>query len=382
MSYLGVDDRASRTRSKSGTRDRSRSRSAVRVESPPRKAPGYSYAPPTTTSSQMPGSFDTPTAPSHEVRTPNADSRSNYFPQATGGARQYPPSGGIPYPADDGFTMGDYTDFPPHERPGYVPPRSARFPSQPRHEDDDDDLAYGAESPVMSRHASYSNATPRSPETSRHASYSGPPPPQSRYPGQHDDRPTGSDYRYTPQAAAGSQAKGVNGSYQYAQPPDKITYTTKPQTGQSRQRSHSYETSPDITPTRSNQMILARLTSHLAGIRENGMMIVVIHETYGTPEINGIPEIHETDEIPEINEIRDNERTRATGTIHETVMTHEIERPRFQSLPPRNVFRSTHDSPALGLPQQQQPGWELVYTAYQSVAMDKIMEICHLLAHC
>ncbi|KAK3646370.1 hypothetical protein LTR56_003130 [Elasticomyces elasticus] len=380
MSYLGVDDRASRTRSKSGTRDRSRSRSAVRVESPPRKTSGYSYAPPTP-SSQMPGSFDTPTAPSHEVRTPNTDSRSNYFPQTTGGARQYPPSGGIPYPADDGFTMGDYTDFPPHERPGYVPPRSARFPSQPRHEDDDDDLAYGAESPVMSRHASYSNATPRSPETSRHASYSGPPPSQSRYPGQHDDRPTGSDYRYTPQAPASSQAKGTNGSYQYAQPPDKITYTAKPQTGQSRQPSHRHETSPDITLTRSNQMILARLTSRLAGIRENGT-IVVIHETNEIREINGIREIHETDDTLEINEIRDNERTRATGTIHETVMTHETDHPRSQSPPPRNVSRSIHDSLALDLPQPQEPGWELVYTAYQLAAMDKIMEICHLLAHC
>ncbi|TKA71515.1 hypothetical protein B0A55_06114 [Friedmanniomyces simplex] len=191
----------------------------------------------------MPGSFDAPTAPGYEVRSPpGAADRSNYFPPTKGGAQQYaPPSGHVPYPADDGFTMGDYTDFPPHERPGHVQ-RSAQFPSHPGHEDDD--LAYGANSPVASRHASYSNPGPRGPVTSRHASCSNPAPPQSQYPGQHDDLPADSGFRYTPSAAPGPQTKGPSGSYQYAQPPDQITYTARPQTGQSRTSSYTQSSEP------------------------------------------------------------------------------------------------------------------------------------------
>ncbi|KAK0270400.1 hypothetical protein LTR35_014199 [Friedmanniomyces endolithicus] len=242
MSYLGVDNRSSRARSKSGTRDRSRSRTAARVESPP-KSSGYGYAPPTTSASQMPGSFDTATAPTYEVRSPpGAADRSNYFPPTTSGAQQYGASPAhAPYPADNGFTMGDYTDFPPHERPGYVQ-RAAQFPAPPRHEDDD--LAYGANSPMATRHASYSNPGPQNPTNSRHASYGDPAPPQSQYPGQRNDAPADSGYRYTPQAGSGPQTKGSTGSYQYAQPPDQITYTARPQTGQTRTASYTKSAEP------------------------------------------------------------------------------------------------------------------------------------------
>ncbi|KAK1083711.1 hypothetical protein LTR48_006067 [Friedmanniomyces endolithicus] len=242
MSYLGVDDRSSRARSKSGTRDRSRSRTAARVESPPRSS-GYGYAPPTTSASQMPGSFDAATAPAYEVRSPpGAADRSNYFPPTTSGAQQYAASlAHAPYPADSGYTMGDYTDFPPHERPGYVQ-RAAQFPAPARHEDDD--LAYGANSPVATRHASYSNPGPQKPTNSRHASYGDPAPPQSQYPGQRNDAPADSGYRYTPQAGSGPQTKGSTGSYQYAQPPDQITYTARPQTGQTRTASYTKSAEP------------------------------------------------------------------------------------------------------------------------------------------
>ncbi|KAK3070282.1 hypothetical protein LTR53_010729 [Teratosphaeriaceae sp. CCFEE 6253] len=248
MSFLGVDDRSSRTRSKSGTRDRSRSRSAVRAPSPP-SAPrnGDRYAPAfKPAASPMPGSFgNEPTAANYELRTPQGPhDRSNYFPSTTtAGASHYPPppAPGIPYPADDGFTMGDYTDFPPHERPGYQPP-AAQFPSHPR--DEDDDLAYGGHSPVMSRHGSYSRAGPQSPSASRHASYSNPPGPQSQYPGQHDGHPVDNTYRYTPQAAYGAASKSPSGDYQYAQPPEKITYTTRPQTGDHRSSSYTQSGEP------------------------------------------------------------------------------------------------------------------------------------------
>ncbi|KAK5109546.1 hypothetical protein LTR62_006897 [Meristemomyces frigidus] len=224
MSYLGVGDRASRSRSKSGTRDpRARSRSAVRVPSPPTSKP-YGYAPSAPSAAHIPGSFDAgPASPKYDVRAPpsaathreDRDNRS-YQPQ--------PPRGNVPYPPDDGaFTMGDWTDFPPHERPGYKGP-DARFPQAPRQ--DDDDLAYGGSStsPVASRHASYSSQYPGQS--------------QSQYPGQQGSRearypePSSADYRYTPQAATtGHQSTTTVQSYQYAKPPDNITYTAKAQTG-------------------------------------------------------------------------------------------------------------------------------------------------------
>ncbi|KAK3670715.1 hypothetical protein LTR78_009407 [Recurvomyces mirabilis] len=225
MSFLGVDDRASRSRSKSGNRDRSRSRSAVRVPSPP-KSQSYGYAPSTTSAGPMPGSFDDgPTSAKYDVRSPpGVSDRSNYFPSSNkASSKNRAPPDGMPYPTDDGgFTMGDYSDFPPNERPGYVGP-DARFPQMPQHHDDDD-LAYGNASPVTSRHQSYN----------------------SQYPGQHSNsqpqyrEPSDSDYRYTPQSATD---KYGSKSYQYAKPPENITYTAKPATG-SRTTSYTQSTEP------------------------------------------------------------------------------------------------------------------------------------------
>lgn len=109
--------------------------------------------------------------------------------------------------------MGGYTDLPPHERPGYVPPPGqAQFPQYPP--DDDHDLAYGDyKTPISaSRQTSYSNSHPA------HTQY---PSEQPLMPSMPDDYS-----RYVPGMDHAPQP-----TYQYAQPPDKITYTAKPQTG-------------------------------------------------------------------------------------------------------------------------------------------------------
>ena len=115
--------------------------------------------------------------------------------------------------------MGDYKDFPPHERPGYVPP-SAQFPTHPQDDEDDDsddDLAYGNHSETRR-------------EPSRHTSYSNPYPPQPQYPGQKPGGTSSAAYRYTPQAANGGSGSASYNGYQYAASPDKVTYTATPQT--------------------------------------------------------------------------------------------------------------------------------------------------------
>ncbi|KAK4539844.1 hypothetical protein LTR36_010305 [Oleoguttula mirabilis] len=221
---LRPDDRASRSRSKSGTHDRSRSRSNVRapkVPSPPSSAAyGYPPGPPPMSGPPMPGSFSNGiTSPSYEVRSPHgAAERPTYFPPTSAAPSHYPPAPSVPYPADDGgWTMGDYTDLPPHERPGYVPP-PAQFPQwRQQHDDDDDDLAY--------EDSNKANGGPP-----HHPAYSNTYPPQPQYPGQPAESPSTAGYRYTPQTAARDAHSSSHG-YQYAPPPEKITYTATPQTG-------------------------------------------------------------------------------------------------------------------------------------------------------
>jgi len=87
--------------------------------------------------------------------------------------------------------------------------------------DSDDDLAYGAPSRGGSRHASYS------------ADY----PPQPSYTAKPQESSSSAKYRYAPQTTSGGSQYTTNSyeptqKYQYAQPPDKLTYTNKPVTSQ------------------------------------------------------------------------------------------------------------------------------------------------------
>ncbi|WPH01711.1 annexin a11 [Acrodontium crateriforme] len=234
MSYLRADDRSSRARDKSATRDRSRSRGDVysaKAPSPPSGA-GYGYAPPPKQASVMPGSFSNgDDEPTYEVRAPAgaSDRPSKYAPQPPSAQSRYSPprqhQGSTPYPGGD-FTMGDYKDFPPEERPGYVPPR-ARFPSMPLN--DDDHLAYGDSAPAANNR-------------SRHAPYSNPYPQESPFPSMPSDP---SSYRYNLQRPNPADPRSSSHNYQYAPAPEKITYTAKPQTGLSSKDQRRREYSSD-----------------------------------------------------------------------------------------------------------------------------------------
>lgn len=89
--------------------------------------------------------------------------------------------------------MGDYSDFPPHERPGYdprlgyVPPPP---PGPPPRNREDEDLAYGSDASRQ--------------HTSRHSSYT-------------------SSYRYNP-----TEQRAPTAQYEYAKAPEKISYTSRP----------------------------------------------------------------------------------------------------------------------------------------------------------
>ncbi|CAK3776496.1 Annexin A7 [Lecanosticta acicola] len=191
---LKPDDRSRRGRSNSpGGRERSRSRSNVGLPEAP-EIPRTSYTYPASPSAVPYGNGSGNggvTSPAYGVNTPTGNSGNPYFP-ASPSANSMPGSFqqvSMPYPEDNGgFTMGGYTDFPPHERPGYVPPAEQYPPPPlpPRKKSKDDDLAYGKD---------YSKRE----NLSRHSSYS----------------------------------RVSSGQYQYAQPPDKITYTAKPVGSQS-----------------------------------------------------------------------------------------------------------------------------------------------------
>ena len=160
----------------------------------------------------MPESYGTTiTTPSYELRSPpNVGEGSTYFSSTSVAASHHPPSG-VPYPVDDGgFTMGDYKDLPPHERPGYDPSK-AMFPPTPM---DDDDLAYGDHSAVNG-------------ENSRHPSHGHIYPPGPEYPGYNNAETAMPSYKYTPRAVTGD-SRSSSYTYGYAQPPDKFTYTMKP----------------------------------------------------------------------------------------------------------------------------------------------------------
>lgn len=195
---LRPDDRSGRARSSSKSgRERSRSRSHVRApEAPEIARSNYEYQPPS--ASAMPGSFSAGVPePRYDERTPSR-AGSAYHPPANGTSYQYtPPVSGLPYPVE-----GGYTDFPPHERPGYETRQSQGHhsstpPQVQKHADDD--LAYGSDSSKASK-------TSRE-QLSRTGSYA-------------------SQYRYAPtQGDAQNSAQ----KYQYAPAPEKLTYNARPQ---------------------------------------------------------------------------------------------------------------------------------------------------------
>jgi hypothetical protein len=204
----------SRSRSRSRSRDPSRTPKAPSppsIEDPPSR---YDYPPSSSADQGYAGS--TVTAPSYEVRSPGDGSR---------GRPSYPsqrPADPTPYPPDnDDFTMGGWTDFPPSERPGYVqPPDERQYAGRPPG-NSDDDLAYGAPGREGSRHASYSGSHPQQPV----------------YTAKPQEPTSSAKYRYTPQTTSGGSQYSTNSyqpsqQYQYAQPPDKLTYTNKPVTTQ------------------------------------------------------------------------------------------------------------------------------------------------------
>ncbi|KAF2489049.1 Annexin [Lophium mytilinum] len=200
---LRVDDRKGRSRSKSrdgGKRDRSRSN--VRAPSPSPAA--YSYA--------APGQGGVGATPQYEVRQPSQPSAqphgyvtpAHLLGGASGGhrAEMSAQSNAPPPPMASDITMGDYTDLPPHERPGYIQQQQQQqqaqqyqYPNQPQDR--------GPASPTS---PSYAYGQP--------VSYSQAP-----------------QYGYTPNAANQSgpqRAAGGTGGFQYAPAPDKITFTSKP----------------------------------------------------------------------------------------------------------------------------------------------------------
>ncbi|KAF7187638.1 Annexin A7 [Pseudocercospora fuligena] len=222
MSFLKADDRSGRGRSSSKSgRDRSRSRSNVRAPEAP-EAPRTSYTYPSAPPSSGPsGSYSNGvTSPTYDVRTPSTQNA--YFPTSNAPSQYAPAASSVPYPADDGgFTMGGYTDLPPHERPGYNPNAAYMPPpppgQPPRGHSDEHELAYGSDSSGDSGRRGRGRQEP-----SRGSSYT-----------------SNAAYRYTPGAAEQRKSQ----QYQYAQAPDKVTYTARP-TQTSSQQSLNYSSTP------------------------------------------------------------------------------------------------------------------------------------------
>ncbi|KAB2580385.1 Annexin A4 [Lasiodiplodia theobromae] len=113
MSLHPGDHRSSRSRSKSPGRARERSRSRSRVD----EGPAFATDPRLTNSYA-----DAQSTPQYEIRQPGLSSYatpSYYLTSPAEHQRQRP------HPEMEGYTMGGYTDLPPHERPGYISPTAA-----------------------------------------------------------------------------------------------------------------------------------------------------------------------------------------------------------------------------------------------------------------
>lgn len=188
---LRPDHRSSRSRSKSPGRARERSRSRNRLD----EGPAFATDPRLTSSyaDAQPSS----TTPQYEVRQPGLSSYATNPPYLQGAPafqHQQPPAN------MEAYTMGGYTDLPPHERPGYVSPAAA-----------------GAQQQWNYTAAPVNSAAPQQP----------------------------------PRAPYQQQAAG----YQYSQP-EGIKYTSRPITSQNAQQyppppplAHRYSSSSVTSPT-------------------------------------------------------------------------------------------------------------------------------------
>ncbi|KAI4720651.1 Annexin [Aureobasidium sp. EXF-10727] len=153
----------------------------------------------------------------------------------------YPVVGQMPWPSEpQEIDMGEYKDFPPHERPGYVASRDAR--------DDDSDLAYGSlPLPEARRGRGGRVSSQRAASPSGHASAS------YRYPVS--GGPQGS------QSTTSNPPSGQPQQYQYSQPrPDQSsarhdysTQTYSPAAGKQVQGSALKAQTVDVTPGISKQ---------------------------------------------------------------------------------------------------------------------------------
>lgn len=219
--FLLPNDRKPRAHSRSRSRSRSTSR-APKAPSPPsaedRRSRYDRPVEPPASSAEQRYAGSTVTTSSYEVRAPGEDAR---------GRQSYPAQRSVtptPYPPDDhDFTMGGWTGYPPNERPGYVPtPDERHYSGRLSSGSDDDDLAYGA--PANGNR-----------EGSRQSSYSSAYPPQPSYTAKPKETTSSAKYRYMPQTTSGASQYSSNSyqpsqPYQYAQPPEQITYTSKPVT--------------------------------------------------------------------------------------------------------------------------------------------------------
>jgi hypothetical protein len=251
MSLRPEDHRSSRSRSKSHSRrDRSRSHSNVRKThnvTPDRPAE-YVYANipasvPRHVSTvvtmpampAMPGDFD-----NEYTINPGSISRSN------GQHLPYPDVGQLPYPSvPQEMDMGEYKDFPPHERPGYVASRDVH--------DDDDGLAYGTlPLPETRRGRGSSVSSQRAPSPSGYTSTS------YRYPVS--GAPQESQY------TASKPSVGQSQQYQFQtrsdQPSSRHEYNTQTYSpaGKQSQASSLKAQTVDMTPGISKQANLGLTT--------------------------------------------------------------------------------------------------------------------------
>lgn len=222
----------SRSRSRSRSRDPSRTRKAPsppEIEDPPSK---YDYPP--SSSADHGYANSTVTASSYEVRSPAEATRDRplYSSQRSADPTPYPPD-------SNDFTMGGWTDFPPSERPGYVqPPDERQYAGRPPG-GSDDDLAYGK--PPGPRR-----------ESSRQPSYNTAYPQQPSYTAKPKETTSSAKYRYTPQDTSAASQYSTSSyqppqQYQYAPPPEKITYTDKPVTSQQYTQTPSHESRQSLS---------------------------------------------------------------------------------------------------------------------------------------
>lgn len=245
MSLRPEDHRSSRSRSKSHSRrDRSRSHSNVRKThnvTPDRPAE-YVYA---NIPASVPRHVSTVvTMPAMPAMPDDFDSEYTINPERSlrsdGQHLPYPVDvGRMPYPSvPQRIDMGDYKDFPPHERPGYVAARDTH--------DDDDGLAYGSlPLPEVRRGRGASVSSQRVPSPSGYASAS------YRYPGAGHPQ----ESQYTTSKPPSGQAQ----QYQYSQPRsdqpssrhEYDTQTYGPAAGKQSQacstKAHTVEVTPGIS---------------------------------------------------------------------------------------------------------------------------------------